>query len=632
MIHYRKISDGNGAAWLSTATLRELIWSDRYEVKPVDAGTLHEFPFTLAVGETVTLLVWDKPGKLQDSRTVVQTLTRVERSTGNENSYTRSSNGGVHSWSEWERYPDVNELNEMSCGLGTAVEWGAGMRIDTFVNPGTYNITGERTSIDDGLPIANAAPGHTVHARLVVLDSSIKGTGESDDMCITQVLTLSNRTGGDGDVYVRTGRASSKNQLIGGYGWEQWAKLQQNIQAGQVTSLDSYIENGMYSGLYTNGNGQIETFVMVVINNYAVAGANGKVRSVSQFKYALALDGTFSYRSRSGQGNTGISWGEWIDLNGATTAMIQDNSITEQKLGADLLAKIGKNSDDAAKSANGAYWTSSPDAVTLNINKNDGTVGRQTLPAATTEKAGVMSAEDKNALDTAASRALRTLFVAAGAEYNDTATDIEKTAPWGEAVTHKAGHYYLNGLGDITEEQMIDIYNARCLPYPYADEYYRNIEIRTNIGRAITGGDTSFYHLGLLFFYVNALEVAVINANLSMYSYVFDMRSAFKGCKNLSYIIGTIYNVSSAVQNMINECFKGCEKLKSVKIRALHLNISFSDSSLISKESIFFLIKNANTSSAVAITLHPDAYARLANDADIVTALEEQPLVSLVSA
>ena len=36
---------------------------------------------------------------------------------------------------------------------------------------------------------------------------------------------------------------------------------------------------------------------------------------------------------------------------------------------------------------------------------------------------------------------LRPLFIAAGAEYNDSGADKTKTAPWGETVTHKAGHY-----------------------------------------------------------------------------------------------------------------------------------------------------------------------------------------------
>lgn len=57
-------------------------------------------------------------------------------------------------------------------------------------------------------------------------------------------------------------------------------------------------------------------------------------------------------------------------------------------------------------------------------------------------------------------------YVAAGAIYNDTGADIIKTAPWAyladddadKTVVHKAGYWYLNGLGDITNKQMNNIY------------------------------------------------------------------------------------------------------------------------------------------------------------------------------
>ena len=302
----------------------------------------------------------------------------MPRSLGNEItcSRIRSYNGKEHVWSGWEL---------ASSSTGTTVEWDSASCIDSFVTAGFYNITGERLNASDGLPIENSAPGHTISARLTVLNSSIAGTGDSDDKCITQILTLSNRTGGDGDVYIRTGHAHSTNMLVGGAGWEPWSKLQQNVQVGQVASLDGYIDNGMYSGVYTDGSTFFQTFVMVVINNYAVAGKTGNVRSVSQFKYALNVDSTFSYKTRTGHGSTGISWGEWVDLGAATTTDIQDNSITAQKLSSDVRKKV--------------------------------------------------------------ENPLRPLYIAAGAEYNDSGADKTKTAPWGETVTHKAGHYYLNGLG-----------------------------------------------------------------------------------------------------------------------------------------------------------------------------------------
>ena len=165
----------------------------------------------------------------------------------------------------------------------------------------------------DGLPIANAASGHTFHARLVVLDSSITGSGKASDKCITQILALSNRVGAHGDVYVRTGRAASEGQLACGNGWGIWCRLQRNVEVGHTTSLNAYIDNGIYSGVYTNGSTFFETFVMLTLNNYAVATATGTARNITQVKYAVDTDGTFSYKVRTGQGTDAIEWGDWRD-------------------------------------------------------------------------------------------------------------------------------------------------------------------------------------------------------------------------------------------------------------------------------------------------------------------------------
>ena len=60
--------------------------------------------------------------------------------------------------------------------------------------------------------------------------------------------------------------------------------------------------------------------------------------------------------------------------------------------------------------------------------------------------------------------------------------------------------------------------------------------------------------------------------------------------------------------------------------------MGWENSIMISKESVLYTIQNATPTATITITLHPEAYARLAGDADIVAALEAQPLVSLVSA
>lgn len=487
---------------------------------------------------------------------------------GNTLMYTRSLCSGV--WSEWEKSPTAADLANIEERLqnnnAQTIKWGATSNINTYVTAGIYNITGERLNTVDGLPIANSNPGHTIHARLVVLDSSINGAGDSDDKCVTQLLTLSNRTGGDGELYVRTGRSASKNQLVGGIGWEPWGKLQQNIEVGQVTSLDSYIGNGIYSGVYTDGRSFFETFVMVVINNYAVAGATGNVRSISQFKYALGVDRSFSYKTRTGQGNTSIEWGEWVDLGAAATTDIQDGAVTAEKLSSDIRPNV--------------------------VNP------------------------------------LRPLFLAAGAEYNDSGADITKTAPWGETVTHKAGHYYLNGLGDITEEQMMAIYNAphnALYEQAYFDSGSRTLLFKGN------SQSTSFSQsLDALF--RDSINLEVLGSGKEVIYFRQDNRTIknlFKGCSNLRCISMIFYAQGIVLDNSV---FSGCHLLENIQISRLTASLSLADSANISKTSILYVVDKALPSSAITITLHPNAYARLVDDSNIVAALEAQPLISLVSA
>lgn len=313
------------------------------------------------------------------------------------------------------------------------VVWNEYAHIDQFITPGIYDITGERLTTNDGLPIANASPGHTIAARLSVLSSSIKGDGAEDDKCITQMLVLSNRTGGDGDVYIRTGRASMANLLAGGVGWEPWGKLQQNIEVGQVGSLDDLKDNGIYSGVWLKGhyNSYPLAFVCVVINDYFIGIAP---RRISQFVYGLSkFDGSVVYRSRVWD-DSKDKWGDWDILNkNEITSMISaevkkltniDAGLIEhiQTLAlwveehgveaAQLTAAITAESQRAL-AAEEAINRRAVDADTLDVavdadalhldfsTLDDGAFsGTVEFPAATADKAGVMSAEDKEKLDT----------------------------------------------------------------------------------------------------------------------------------------------------------------------------------------------------------------------------------------
>lgn len=208
------------------------------------------------------------------------------------------------------------------------IEWSHTHNMNDYKDAGTYRIKGERTGnpLSDNLPIMNQGSGHTIEGILYVLDSSLaNGSGKEDDCTITQFLMLSNRVGGqEGDMYMRSAYGANKDNLT----WKPWEKYQTNMEVGIVTdtqSLDTSLQviaeggmnaltdSGIYSGIYVSeaaqtNREQIETFVMVVINNYL---AVGNMRSVTQMKFATTNSGESSMMKRSTEVASTTIWGEW---------------------------------------------------------------------------------------------------------------------------------------------------------------------------------------------------------------------------------------------------------------------------------------------------------------------------------
>lgn len=253
------------------------------------------------------------------------------------------------------------------------IEWDYNSNANTFIEAGTYRIKGQRTNSADNLPIMNAASGHSIDGILIVLDSTLSEDNTSDEYnaCITQVLMLSNRVGGqEGDMYMRSAYGATKDSLT----WKSWEKYQTNVEVGIVTNdffvnpydmtrltetggMNSLTESGIYSGVYipqkallgTPSIGDVvgadpvtvETFVMVVINNYFLAK---EARSVAQIKFAVTNGGVFSIEKRITQPGTDM-WSQWEPINGGSDSDIiyeNDSAILGSKAwGADSI-KIGK--------------------------------------------------------------------------------------------------------------------------------------------------------------------------------------------------------------------------------------------------------------------------------------------------
>lgn len=212
---------------------------------------------------------------------------------------------------------------------------------------------------------------------------------------------------------------------------------------------------------------------------------------------------------------------------------------------------------------------------------------------------------------------LRDLYISAGAKYNEA-----------------TGYYELNGLTDITEEEMRVIWQEDL------SGWYQGG--RTNLTRNISvKGNTGGYNGG-----IDIACICINNKNLQVFNLGADcfaryMDSAFRECSNLE-TIDTRFSVVPYDTSLGINTFRGCIKLKDVRFNNHYLRmkatLNLYDSPLISKESVLSAITTTDNASATSagfltITLHADAYARLKDDADIIAALEaKNGVVTLVSA
>lgn len=212
---------------------------------------------------------------------------------------------------------------------------------------------------------------------------------------------------------------------------------------------------------------------------------------------------------------------------------------------------------------------------------------------------------------------LRDLYISAGAKYNEA-----------------TGYYELNGLTDITEEEMRVIY--KYAGTPQANAAFAYSQARTNLPMP---GMYNGKIYAAMFYSCPNLEVAYLgNRQLPPTSYdvpqvYTEGSNFFYMCSKLKKIYGKIYQ-----RNDWGLTFGDCIALEEVRIAELYSSIQLSWSPNLSKESVQYMITNANPPSGAAvgsiiITLHPTAYARLKDDADIVAALEAKGgVITLVSA
>lgn len=208
------------------------------------------------------------------------------------------------------------------------------------------------------------------------------------------------------------------------------------------------------------------------------------------------------------------------------------------------------------------------------------------------------------------------LYEAAGATFNDT-----------------TGYFELNGLTDISYEEMMNVYlashhgtgtfsfdNFKCA-------YNGILNARTILPVRIYA--ETRYVFATQAFNSDGAETESIQF-ISIYRdvtlYLRDANNCFRYNRKLKRVIGPI-GLYDAVMGFAT----GCSSLEDITLK-LKASVVFQDSPRLSIASILYMINNEAATSAITITLHATSYARAIADTDVQTALQNHPLVTLASA
>lgn len=215
--------------------------------------------------------------------------------------------------------------------------------------------------------------------------------------------------------------------------------------------------------------------------------------------------------------------------------------------------------------------------------------------------------EDPKVIYDTTSGTLRDLYISAGAKYNEA-----------------TGFYELNGLTDITEEEMRVIWQEDLSGW-----YLKG---RTNLTRNISvRGTAGGYNSG-----IDISNICYNNSNITKFNFgasplAHFLDNAFSGCTRLE-TIDTRFQITPYGGVVGPNIFRDCRALKEVRFNMRYsyssTSVKFPASSLISKVSVLSIIRTTLTTGSVkplvVVSLNESAYNRLKDDTDIQRALTEK--------
>jgi hypothetical protein len=184
----------------------------------------------------------------------------------------------------------------------------------------------------------------------------------------------------------------------------------------------------------------------------------------------------------------------------------------------------------------------------------------------------------------------------------------------------------LNGL-ELTNDEIDNVF-AKSSVFNLGNPTYR-LSTRTLFPRDFANG---WQYVDMISaFQYSTIETIKLSNQTSAFI-VSNMSNAFSYCSNLTTIYDIIDLGQISTASKLTKAFYSCTNLSYIRLKNLKVNIDFSQSSKLGKESILYMIENSAATAATTITLHPTAYALATADTDITAALEVKTNISLASA
>ena len=189
---------------------------------------------------------------------------------------------------------------------------------------------------------------------------------------------------------------------------------------------------------------------------------------------------------------------------------------------------------------------------------------------------------------------MRTLYEAEGAKFNEA-----------------TGYYELNGLTDITEKQMADIYND-SMRFPKNSPYIAGCYSQSNARTLFRPTSSAIISSNMSVCY----ETFAFSNNLEYIAIAQD--NVGRVCSTLVYTFGFLDKLRKIdfpmviIDEEINNTFKECKLLEHVLISNFHGgNLSFIDSPRLNYTSLRWLVDKAKNTTVVTVTVHATTYGYL---------------------